>query len=126
MSKLIIGKGTRQLVCPVCKDGYMHHEAVDVIMRDGEDCDATRTICTRGAPKVTRVRGAAIKETRRDVLRISFSCENCCLGEILRERVQPRCRLLTAPIPAQATPRSGISFSVCIQITSRCVCARSV
>lgn len=69
------------LTCPSCGGIELHQEAVEVIFRDGiEEGDGTRTVCARGAPTVARVADADIKETRRDLMRISFTCEDCSKG----------------------------------------------
>ena len=80
-SALIVGRHARALICPKCKGSKIHQERFDVVMRDVEDGDGTRTVCGRGAPTVTRVAAADITETRRDVTRISFTCEDCSIGE---------------------------------------------
>lgn len=81
MSNLEIGGDTLTLTCPKCGNDNMHQETVEVVMRDKfEDCDATRTICARGPPSVTRVKDEDIEETRRDFIRIAFSCEDCSQG----------------------------------------------
>lgn len=63
------------LLCPNCGFGYLHHEKVDVYER-GEDATDGLHVAIRGSAKVDRnMKGNP--SSRRDGLRIHFSCEGC-------------------------------------------------
>ena len=81
MADALTIEGTMVLACPSCGGFLLHEVAAEVIFRDAaEDGPGTRTVCARGAPTVTRVADADIKETRQDLTRISFTCEDCSTG----------------------------------------------
>ena len=63
------------LVCPSCKETYLHHGGVISIVRDIEDGPGTRVEHDAGVT-IKRVEDADIMG-RRDVVFIKFWCETC-------------------------------------------------
>ena len=68
------------LTCPHCGQNNLHHDAVSVFCRSGEDGPVTATTVD-GNNMVYRKEGPAMDQacpsSRRDGLAISFWCERC-------------------------------------------------
>ena len=65
------------LLCPDCGFDYLHQVAVEVKFRDNEDGDGTQVICSQKESKITRFKNEDEKRTRRDIIFVYFTCENC-------------------------------------------------
>ena len=66
------------LVCPMCKELWLHMESVKVFFDEkGEDGKKIKTAVTRAETAVTRCSGDPDDVGRRDLLVIEFSCEQC-------------------------------------------------
>ncbi len=69
------------LHCPRCNDIYLHHEAVEVYERHGEDGPSTRIALEGMTPLIDPPNAVRLGENpsdRRNGIRIVFSCEYCC------------------------------------------------
>jgi len=64
------------LKCPECNEIYLHQTSVEVIFRDNEDGDGTRTRVNEKNTNIDRVLSETIPG-RRDAIQINFLCENC-------------------------------------------------
>ncbi len=65
------------LLCPACGSAYLHHYKVEVFRRDKEDADKGVHAVVWGSSVIV---GNSMKDnpsSRRDGLRILFSCEGC-------------------------------------------------
>ena len=66
------------LLCPECKDPFLHMESVKVYFDEkGEDGVKIKTAVTRAETAVTRCTEKADNIGRRDLVVIEFSCEHC-------------------------------------------------
>lgn len=75
-------QGHLQLACPMCGDGYLHHDVVDVFERlKGEDGDAFRFRVDGSRIETNLVAGAP---GRRNTVEIRFYCEFCSFGDLNR------------------------------------------
>jgi hypothetical protein len=68
------------LLCPACRSSYLHHFAVRVFSRDGEDAEST-LIEVRDAETMWLEDGAekTNPSSRRDGVAIRFWCEGCSI-----------------------------------------------
>lgn len=64
------------LICPDCGESYLHQELVEIIFRDREDGDATSVEMSKDLLTMRRLKNEQIKQTRRHITSIYFSCEN--------------------------------------------------
>ncbi len=67
------------LACPRCGEGNLHHDDVQVFVRDSEDGPHAVTYVTQDGASTSRSPAGDTRNpsARRDGLRIFFTCESC-------------------------------------------------
>ena len=71
------------LLCPKCGFNYLHHGAVEVFVRDGEDSDIGTRVKVDGHAVTFGRNLRGNPSSRRDGLTVDFQCEECRCMSVL-------------------------------------------